>query len=40
MMKYMERIYKILPQTPSQGVDYSRLMVESFVEMLVKEESW
>jgi hypothetical protein len=36
---YIERDrYKILPQTPSLGVDYSPLMVESIVEVLVKEE--
>jgi hypothetical protein len=38
-MKYIERDwYKILPQTPSLGVDYSPLMVESVVDVLVKEE--
>jgi hypothetical protein len=38
-IKYVERDwYKILPQTPSRGVDYSLLMVESTVDVLVKEE--
>jgi hypothetical protein len=30
--------YNILPQTPSLGVDYSRLMVESAEDVLVNEE--
>jgi hypothetical protein len=35
----MERdLYKILPQNPSPGVDYSPLMVESIAEVLVEEE--
>jgi hypothetical protein len=39
-MKYMERYwYKILPQTPILGVDYSLLMVESVAGVLVKEET-
>jgi hypothetical protein len=38
-MKYMEiNRYEILPQTLSQGVDYSPLMVESVVKVLGKEE--